>query len=70
MDDSIQNAIRIGERSKEIIELAHNWCAHLQMSEKCPTLSVIFAERPTGMQLHRDRQCDVKFSSLSIGRTF
>lgn len=46
MDDSIQNAIRIGERNKEIIELAHNWCAHLQMSEKCPTLSVIFAERP------------------------
>jgi len=37
---------------------------------KCRTLSVIFAERPTGMQLHRDRQCDVKFSSLSIGRTF
>ena len=37
---------------------------------KCRTLSVIFAERPTGMQLHRDRQCDVNFSSLSIGRTF
>jgi len=37
---------------------------------KCRTLSVIFAERPTGMQLHRDRQCDVKFSFLSIGRTF
>ena len=41
-----------------------------QMSEKCRTLSVMFAERPTGMQLHRDRQCDVKFSFLSIGRTF
>jgi hypothetical protein len=35
-----------------------------------PDMLRIFAERPTGMQLHRDRQCDVKFSSLSIGRTF
>jgi len=29
-----------------------------------------FFSLPTGMQLHRDRHCDVKFSSLSIGRTF
>lgn len=33
MDDSIQRAIRIGERNKEIIELAHNWCAHLEVRQ-------------------------------------
>ena len=32
-DDSIQKAIRIGERNKEIIELAHNWCAHLEVRQ-------------------------------------
>jgi hypothetical protein len=33
MDDSIQKAIRIGERNKEIIELAQNWCAHLEVRQ-------------------------------------
>jgi hypothetical protein len=33
MDDSIQRALRIGERNKEIIELAHNWCAHLEVRQ-------------------------------------
>jgi len=33
MDDSIQKAIRIGERNKEIIELAQNWCGHLEVRQ-------------------------------------
>jgi hypothetical protein len=33
MEDSVQKAIRIGERNKEIIELAHNWCAHLEVRQ-------------------------------------
>ena len=33
MDDSIEKALRIGERNKEIIELAHNWCAHLDVRQ-------------------------------------
>ena len=33
MDDSIEKAIRIGERNKEIIELAQNWCAHLEVRQ-------------------------------------
>ena len=33
MDDSIQKAIRIGERNREIIELAQNWCAHLEVRQ-------------------------------------
>jgi hypothetical protein len=33
MDDSIEKAIRIGERNKGIIELAHNWCAHLEVRQ-------------------------------------
>src|SRR5580704_696591 len=33
MDDSIQKAIRIGERNKEIIELAQNWCGHLDVRQ-------------------------------------
>lgn len=32
-DDSLQKAIRIGESNKEIIELAHNWCAHLSVEK-------------------------------------
>src|SRR5262245_44341569 len=31
IDDSVQKAIRIGQRNKEIIELSQNWCAHLRV---------------------------------------
>jgi len=33
IDDSIQKAIHIGEKNKEIIELAKNWCAHLEVRQ-------------------------------------
>jgi len=33
MDDQIQQAIQIGERNKRIIELAQNWCAHLEVRQ-------------------------------------
>jgi hypothetical protein len=33
MDDTIEKAIRIGKRNKEIIELARNWCAHLEVRQ-------------------------------------
>jgi hypothetical protein len=33
MDDSIEKALQIGERNKEIIELAQNWCAHLEVRQ-------------------------------------
>jgi hypothetical protein len=30
-DDDIQDAVQIGERNKEIIQLAKNWCGHLEV---------------------------------------
>ncbi|MFL6305700.1 MAG: hypothetical protein ACJ72H_19400 [Candidatus Sulfotelmatobacter sp.] len=30
-DDDIQRALKIGDRNKEIIQLAKNWCGHLQV---------------------------------------
>jgi hypothetical protein len=30
-DDDIQDAVKIGERNKEIIQLARNWCGHLEV---------------------------------------
>jgi hypothetical protein len=32
-DDQIQKAVKIGERNKEIIQLAKNWCGHLEIEQ-------------------------------------
>jgi hypothetical protein len=32
-EDPVQKAIEIGERNKEVIELARNWCAHLEVRQ-------------------------------------
>ena len=32
-EDPVQKAIEIGERNKEVIELATNWCAHLEVRQ-------------------------------------
>lgn len=31
MDDEVQKAIRIGQSNKDVIDLAHNWCAHIEV---------------------------------------
>src|ERR1700747_2904120 len=55
MDDSIQKAIRIGERNKEIIELAQNWCGHLEVRQSGGVgLVEIETRLPIGM---RSFQC-------------
>jgi hypothetical protein len=55
MDDSIQKAIRIGKRNKEIIELAQNWCGHLEVRQSgCVGLVEIETGLPIGM---RSFQC-------------
>lgn len=33
IDDSIDRAVRIGERNKEVIELARNWCGRLEVRQ-------------------------------------
>jgi hypothetical protein len=30
-DEEVERAIKIGERNKEIIQLANNWCGHLEV---------------------------------------
>jgi hypothetical protein len=50
MDQEIQRAIAIGEASKEIIELAQNWCAHLVV-ERSPLGGVGMVEQATGLPI-------------------
>ncbi len=33
LNDGIQTAVKMGERNKKIIELARNWCAHLEVQQ-------------------------------------
>jgi hypothetical protein len=55
LDDSIQKAVRIGERNKEIIEFAENWCGHLEVRQSGRVgLEEIETGLPIGM---RSFQC-------------
>jgi hypothetical protein len=56
IDDSIQKAVQIGERNKQIIELARNWCAHLEVQQSG---GVGLVEMSTGLPIGmRSFKCD------------
>ncbi|MGI9102555.1 MAG: hypothetical protein ACR2IF_08935 [Terriglobales bacterium] len=51
MDDGIQKALRIGEANAEVIKLAQNWCANLQVEKSGGTgLVEIETGLPIGMR--------------------
>ena len=48
VDQRIQEAIEIGQKNKEIIELAQNWCAHLRFEV---TGGIGLVEMQTGLPI-------------------
>jgi hypothetical protein len=51
IDDSIQGAVQIGEKNKHIIELARNWCAHLEVQQSGGVgLVEVYTGLPIGMR--------------------
>lgn len=50
LQDGIQKAVQLGERNKEIIELAKNWCAHLEV-QRSPMGGVGLVEIQTGLPI-------------------
>ncbi|MED5370200.1 MAG: hypothetical protein VX899_04225 [Myxococcota bacterium] len=47
-DDIFDDAVRIGERNREIIRLCQNWCTHIRV-EGSPFLGVGIVEQMTGL---------------------
>lgn len=55
-DRDIANAIKSGERNREVTELIHNWCTHARV-EKFGGIGII--EMQTGLPIgHHSMACD------------